>query len=202
MIGQLTPLFKQAAADLAKPRISNFLTLGRIAITPFMVMSILHQQWLWALVLLLVAGITDVLDVYFARLLGEESMLGKYLDPLADKIFLVASIAAMAYVDVPSLNIPWWFAVFITLREVIMIAGAVAMAVFGQTQDVKPTIYGKLTTFFLILFIAWLIVCYLFSWRPEVTYSFALGLLVIVSFFSLLHYAKIAIQLLSTKENK
>ena len=200
MIGKLTPLFKQAAADLAKPRISNALTLGRIAITPFMVLAIVYHQWQWALALLLVAGLTDVLDGYFARLLNEESMLGKYLDPLADKIFLVAATVAMAYTDVPSLHIPWWFAAFIALRETLMIAGAFAMAMIGQTQEVKPTVYGKLTTFFLILFIAWLIICYLFSWRPELTYSFALGLLVIVAVFSLLHYAKIAIQLHSTKE--
>ncbi len=200
MIGKLSPLFKQAAADLCKPRISNALTLGRIAITPFMVVSIIRQQWWLALTLLVVAGLTDVLDGYFARLLGEESMLGKYLDPLADKIFLVATTIAMAYVSVPYLHIPWWFAAFIALREIIMIAGAFAMALIGQTQEVKPTIYGKLTTFFLILFIAWLIICYLFSWRPEATYSYALSLLVIVAFFSLLHYAKIAIQLLSTKE--
>ncbi len=200
MLGKLRPLFKQAAADLSKPYISNLLTLGRIALTPFMVLAILQHRWQIALLLLAIAGATDFLDGYLARLFGQESQTGRLLDPLADKVFLVAAICALAYTDVPSLHIPVWFALFVALREIIMVGGAILMAAAEQTHEVKPTVLGKLTTFFLILFIAWLILCYLLKWRPEVTYSVALGLIVSFLLFSLLHYAKIAIHLLSEKE--
>ena len=200
MFAKLRPLFKQAATDLSKPYISNVLTLGRIALTPFMVLAIVHHRWQEALMLLAIAGATDFLDGYLARLFNQESLTGRLLDPLADKVFLVASICALAYTDVPSLHIPDWFALFVALREVLMVGGAIIMAAAGETQEVKPTIFGKFTTFFLILFIAWLILCYILSWRPEVTYSVALSLIVAFLVFSLLHYAKIAIQLLSEKE--
>ncbi len=109
---------------------------------------------------------------------------------------------ALAYTDVPYLHIPRWFAVFVVGREGIMVVGAFVMAAAGETQEVKPTILGKMTTFLLILFIAWLFLCYIFTWKPEVTYSVALSLLAAFSFFSLLHYAKIAIQLLNEKDEK
>ena len=199
MIRKLSPLFKQVVSECANPRISNMLTFCRIAITPFMVRAIMLHQWQLSLFLLAIAGITDFLDGYLARLLGQESQFGRLLDPLADKIFIVAAIGALAYTDVPYLPIPPWFALFVALREILMIGGATVMAARGETHEVKPTILGKLTTFFLILFIAWLILCYLLTWRPEVTYSVALSLIAAFSLFSLLHYAKIAIHLLREK---
>ena len=188
MVKKISTILKEIAQDASWLTISNLLTLSRIILTPVVVFSIYKHWWLFAFVLFIVAGLSDMFDGFFARLLHEQTVLGTYLDPVADKILLISSFTALALVDSPSMPIPLWFVWIVLMREIIIISGASFLVLIGSETQVKPTIYGKLTTFFQLTFILWLFICYFFGWNPIKTYSILIVFLALFSIASLGHY--------------
>lgn len=167
---------------------SNLLTISRIIAIPFLMYGIMTHQWPLVFILFICTAATDLLDGYFARLSGEPTHLGALLDPLADKLFIFSSFAALAFWQSPSFKIPWWFVLIILLRESLMLLGGLVLLSLKKEELLSPTIWGKLTTFFQILFIVWIFICYFFGWVPAKTYSIILLLLTLSSFISFLHY--------------
>jgi cardiolipin synthase len=179
--------------------LSNGLTVLRILLTPFIVMGIVQRSWTAVFCLLLVAALTDFFDGHLARWRNEQTALGTYLDPIADKILLVSSFSSLSFVDSPSFSIPFWFVLLVFAREIIILAGAIILSVLGTKFKVAPSIYGKLTTFFQLTFILWIFICYFAGWSPVRTYSVLLVLLAIFSLISLVHYGIISVRYLETK---
>lgn len=179
--------------------ISNFLTFARILLTPVIIYGIYKEKWNFVFLLLLIVAATDVLDGYLARLLNENTNLGKILDPIADKFLLISSFCALAFVDSPSFFIPSWFVLLIFVREFIILFGTFLIFKFRVNFEIAPTIWGKLTTFFQLLFIFWLFVCNFFGWAPARTYHTLLILLSLFSILSFLQYIKIGFMYLIKK---
>lgn len=101
----------------------NVLTISRIIITPLMLVLLMTGTFygrLWALVLFVYAAISDYYDGKLARSYDVKSRLGQYLDPLADKILVLGTFAAMAFI-IPHI-VPWWGVVLIALRD-FMVTG-------------------------------------------------------------------------------
>jgi CDP-diacylglycerol---glycerol-3-phosphate 3-phosphatidyltransferase len=97
--------------------LANMLTLGRIAAIPFFVWLLdtpTPVRGFWACIVFTVAALTDVLDGYLARKLGVVSVLGKFLDPLADKLIVMAALVWM----VPMGRIAAWVVVLLLAREI------------------------------------------------------------------------------------
>jgi CDP-diacylglycerol---glycerol-3-phosphate 3-phosphatidyltransferase len=105
----------------------NLLTYARIAAVPFVVGLLYWQSildgglWIrWvALAIFISAGITDVLDGYFARMYGQQSSLGRMLDPIADKL-LVAAVLLMLVADHTITSFSIWAAIVILCREILV----------------------------------------------------------------------------------
>jgi cardiolipin synthase (CMP-forming) len=70
----------------------------------------------WALGVLAASGVTDYLDGYLARRLNQASRLGEVLDPVADRLYILAVVIGLALRDI----VPWWFAVILPLRDVLL----------------------------------------------------------------------------------
>jgi cardiolipin synthase len=70
----------------------------------------------WALALLAASGVTDYLDGYLARRLGQTSRLGQVLDPVADRLYILAVVIGLAMRDI----VPWWFAILLPLRDALL----------------------------------------------------------------------------------
>jgi len=121
----------------------NQLTLLRMVFVPFIVINLVAGHYTWALTLFVLAGLSDGLDGLLARTLKQQTMLGQYLDPIADKfllstMFLVLSILHM---------IPWKFTVLVFSRDIgIVVASAILYAIAGL-RDFRPSIFGKANTF-------------------------------------------------------
>lgn len=136
--------------------VSTFITLVRIVLVPFIIMSMMREQWCFAYGLFLLAAITDVLDGALARYLQQQTELGAYLDPLADKILLVSCYAGLAFVRTPLFKIPLWFLVVMFLKEFFLIIGAIYLGLIKKILVIKPAFVGKLTTVVQVVFIWWL----------------------------------------------
>lgn len=178
--------------------ISNLLTLSRILFTPFIVLAIVRSSWTCAFFLLVVAGVTDMLDGYLARWLGQETKLGVLLDPIADKILLLSCFSALAWSQPPGLVVPIWFVWLLLVREACIVLGSVFVLWYADHRHqpqppIGPTKWGKLTTLVQLLLIGWLLVCYFFSWVPAKTYWLTFSCVVLVTLASFVHYASIGL---------
>ncbi len=95
----------------------NLISMIRLAGVPVFLWLVLGPEADgWALALLMVSGITDFLDGWLARRLNQTSVVGQILDPVADRLYILAVVVGLALRDV----IPWWAAVSLPLRDLLM----------------------------------------------------------------------------------
>jgi len=121
----------------------NQLTLLRMIILPFIVINVVKHDFKWALALFILAGMSDGLDGLLARTLHQQTLLGQYLDPIADKLlmstmFLVLSIEGM---------IPWKYTVVVFSRDVSILLISGVLFMIAGLRDFRPSIFGKANTF-------------------------------------------------------
>jgi len=120
----------------------NQLTLLRMVFIPFIVMGLIDHEYKQALVLLVIAGLTDLFDGFLARRLHQQTRMGQYLDPIADKLLLSTLFMVMAILNL----IPWKFTVVVFSRDIgILGVSAVLFAIAGL-RDFRPSIFGKVNT--------------------------------------------------------
>lgn len=141
--------------------VPNILTLLRIAAIPLLVV-LLHSDsrdaGFWAAALFAVASITDWLDGYLARRMGIETVFGKFLDPIADKLIVMAALIML----LPHNRVPAWMVLVILGREII-ITGLRGVA---STEGVviPASNLGKFKTIFQIVAILGLLLHYDYQW--------------------------------------
>ncbi len=164
----------------------NLLTLMRICMAPFLVAAILEGHFLLSFVLFVAAGLTDALDGLLARLLKQRSVLGQYLDPVADKLLLSTLFLVLFYKGL----IPGTVTVLVFGRDVgILLVSAILYAAVGR-REFHPSIFGKANTLAQISALAAVL---LYQLTPAhwvaVTRSIALGATIGLTIASGLHYA-------------
>ncbi len=120
----------------------NQLTLLRLIFIPFIVMNVAEGDYGWALGLFIAAGISDGLDGLLARLLKQKTVLGQYLDPIADKLLLSTLFLVLAFKQ----HIPWKVTIIVLSRDVIIIIICTLVYVTMNFRDFRPSIFGKLNT--------------------------------------------------------
>ena len=126
----------------------NLITLLRIGAIPVFLILLVDERYTEALVVFILAGITDSLDGLLARWLDARTTLGAFIDPLADKLLLVSSFVILAFLG----DIPRWLAILVIMRDVIILIGySVLFFVTGHAIEVRPTLIGKASTFFQLL---------------------------------------------------
>ncbi len=107
----------EATRDTRVWTVPNALSIGRLMGLPLFLWLVLgpHADG-WALAVLMVSGITDYLDGYLARRLDQASRLGQILDPVADRLYILAVVIGLALRDI----VPWWFAIILPMRDVLL----------------------------------------------------------------------------------
>jgi cardiolipin synthase len=132
--------------------LANQLTLLRIMLIPAFVLLVLYGHLGAALVTFLVAGITDALDGLIARLAGQGTSLGAWLDPMADKLLLVSTFIVLTLPTVPLTNhLPLWLTVVVISRDVAIIGVVAIVNLAVGPRTFKPSLLGKATTAAFIL---------------------------------------------------
>ncbi len=120
----------------------NQITLLRLIFIPFVIISVFDGHWHWALALLIAAACSDALDGLLARALHQQTMLGQYLDPLADKLLLSSLFLVLSFVK----KIPWKYTVVVFSRDICLVATSVVLYATVGFRDFRPSIFGKLNT--------------------------------------------------------
>jgi len=120
----------------------NQLTLLRLLFIPFVITNVLDDNWHWALGLLMLAGLSDALDGWLARVLDQRTLLGQYLDPIADKLLLSSLFLVLAIAH----KIPWKYTVLVLSRDVCILATCMALFATVGFRDFRPSVFGKINT--------------------------------------------------------
>jgi cardiolipin synthase len=163
--------------------IPNSLTILRILLIPCYIGLLVYDKFNQALIVLLVAGLTDALDGLIARVTNQHTRLGAVLDPLADKLLLTSGFITLSMIHV----IPSWVTILVVSRDLILLLGT-AVAHFAEFRvDLTPTFLGKGTTFLQLSYVV--LVIFLSSRHIDLTVILPL-LFGMVSFTLLsgLHY--------------
>jgi cardiolipin synthase len=110
---------------------------------PFIVIHLVDGRYLWALIVFVVAGFSDGLDGLLARTLHQQTLLGQYLDPIADKLLLSSMFLVLSILH----RIPWKFTVLVFSRDISILAASAVLFAIAGLRNFRPSIFGKANTF-------------------------------------------------------
>lgn len=139
--------------------IPNLLTIARILLVPPIVWLLLQRQFEFALLMFFIAGVSDGLDGFLAKKMRWESRLGALLDPVADKLLLISSYLALAWLGL----LPAWLVALVLLRDLVIVTGATLYHFRIEKVEAAPTIVSKLNTVLQILLVLLVITGQTFS---------------------------------------
>ena len=126
---------------------ANQMTLLRMLLIPAFVILVLYGHFGWALLTFATAGLTDALDGLIARWSGQQSTLGAWLDPMADKLLLVSAFVVLT---VPGLGLtnrlPIWLTALVITRDVMIVLTVAIINLAIGPRTFTPSVFGKVAT--------------------------------------------------------
>lgn len=122
--------------------LANMITLARLVMVPVIVVLMVNDAMVAAFWLFLVAGASDAVDGILAKRFGMETVLGSYLDPIADKALLVSAYVALSVGD----HIAVWLTVVVVFRDLVIVGGAILFHTLTGRLEMQPLAVSKLNT--------------------------------------------------------
>jgi cardiolipin synthase (CMP-forming) len=123
--------------------LANQLTVLRILLIPVFVLLLVYDARIWALIVFLVTGISDILDGYIARTWRQQTTLGTFLDPIADKLLMVTTFATLALLQA----LPLYLSILLIGRDAILsLAIGIVLWTTGRRLP-GPTLLGRAAMF-------------------------------------------------------
>lgn len=154
----------------------NLLSLARLAMVPWLMILLNQQEYVWSLVVFLLAGASDAIDGFIAKHFNAETELGAILDPLADKALLVSCYIMLSV----SGYVPFWLMVVVVFRDAVIVGGYIVMVLSFGSVKMHPLIISKANTVSQISYVVMLLVA--LSW--SINLEFVLMILSIVVLFT------------------
>lgn len=120
----------------------NIISLGRLLSVPVAIYLILNNYMAAAFWLFVAAGVSDAVDGYLAKALGQSSTLGAYLDPIADKVLLVGVYVTLGQAE----YLPTWLVIMVVFRDLIIVGGVVLLHISTSGVRMRPLLISKINT--------------------------------------------------------
>ncbi len=177
--------------------IPNSLTILRIVLVPAIVILLMQGSFKIAIVVFLISGLTDILDGYLARVLNQQTVLGSYLDPIADKALMISCYVTLAVKKI----LPGWLSVVVISRDCIILIGVAVLSLMSVSYKIQPALIGKLTTAVQILTVFVFLVSR--AVPGSVAASVMEGLIWITAFFTVasgFHYITVGVQQINQQQ--
>ena len=129
--------------------IPNLLTLLRTAAAPVLIVLLEDRAFDLALLVFILAGVSDGLDGYIAKRYHYETRLGAILDPVADKVLLVSGFVMLTVLDL----VPLWLLVTVVFRDVLIVGGYLVLVTLSGTVRMQPSHVSKINTVIQIILV-------------------------------------------------
>jgi len=134
---------------LTRKDIPNLISIIRIALIFPIIWAIVEGRFSLALVIFAIAGVSDALDGFLAKQYHWQSRLGTILDPIADKLLLVASFATLAWLNL----LPMWLFLLVMARDLMIVIGGMAYHYIVGKFELLPLWSSKVNTAFQIVLV-------------------------------------------------
>ncbi|MFH1288722.1 MAG: CDP-alcohol phosphatidyltransferase family protein [bacterium] len=124
-------------------------TITRILLIPVLIINLVNylggedKYRIFSIILFTIAGISDFLDGFIAKVFHQETELGRFLDPVADKLLLISAFVMLVVVNL----IPVWVVIVVITRDIIILFGCIIIYLILDDIEIKPRILSKVTTF-------------------------------------------------------
>jgi cardiolipin synthase len=173
--------------------VPNILTVLRILVTPLFVILLIRGLHGYALLVFILAGVSDGLDGLIARALDQRSELGAILDPIADKLLLTAAFVTMGILQ----DIPGWLVVVVISRDVLIVTGIAVLAFTRIPFTIRPSLISKWTTAAQVVTIAFSLLDLQAAWAGTALHSlyWATATMTVLSG---LHYTYVGLHILQS----
>lgn len=145
-------IFGEHAVQARRPplTIPNLITVMRLVLVPVVVWALLAGEMGWAFAGFIVAGVSDAVDGFIARHFNQQSALGAYLDPIADKALLVSVFVVLGLMR----ELPLWLVIAAVSRDLLILFAVALSSVMAHPVQVKPLFVSKANTAVQILLAA------------------------------------------------
>jgi cardiolipin synthase len=130
--------------------IPNFITIARLVAVPLIVWLMIEDLYLMAALVFAIAGLSDAIDGFIAKKFGQESTLGGYLDPIADKALLVSVFVTLGFKGV----LPLWLIVLAVSRDILIVGAVILSWMMEKPVMMRPLWISKLNTAMQIVLVA------------------------------------------------
>lgn len=165
-------------------QLPNAITLSRIALVPVMIVALNDHDYRLALVLFVVAGLSDGLDGFLAKRFHLQSRLGGILDPVADKILLVSAYVMLTVLG----QIPFWLMLTVAFRDLLIVGGYVVYTVHSGPVQMRPSALSKLNTVVQLTLVALILAQQSFGFAAPLAVETLIGLVAVTTVASGAHY--------------
>ena len=184
--------------------IPNLLTFLRMALIPVFASLLFYEYSTLALIVFVIAGVTDGIDGFVARRFKQESELGTIIDPIADKLLMTTAFIILTMPNVLQpmrhLPVPFWVTAAVIGRDVLIITVAGAINIMTGFRGFKPSWLGKLSTLVQVAAVGLILLA------AVTKYSFYLPsvytIVVLLAFLSGAHYIFFVARLMKEEESK
>ncbi len=174
----------QSTAGIALS-IPNLITLARILLVPIVVWAIATPGAMWiAFVLFLAAGVSDAVDGFLAKHFAMTTVLGAYLDPLADKALIVSIYLTLGINNL----MPRWLVILVVSRDILIVGGIMLSWVVGSPLKIKPLLVSKLNTVAQIVFASVVLGSLGFNFELPTLTLILMGLVALLTLLSVAAY--------------
>lgn len=143
--------------------VPNIITIVRLLLVPCVIYAMLSGEWDWAFAGFVIAGVSDAVDGFIARHFNQRSVLGAYLDPMADKLLLVSVFVVLGIMG----HLPLWLVILAVSRDALIVCAVLLSTVMGNPVVVKPLMVSKANTAVQIVLAAVVL--------AELSFGFGLG---------------------------
>jgi len=137
----------------------NLLTALRLAAAPALPALLMHGEYSMALGIFAFAGLSDAADGYLAKRFGMTTRFGRYLDPAADKLLMLAAFLTLSVMKVS----PWWLAALVIGRDVAIVLAVIMAFVMALPLRVQPLFIGKVNTVVQVSYIGLMLIFLVFG---------------------------------------
>jgi cardiolipin synthase len=181
--------------------IANALTAIRVLLVPLFAHLLISGEIRLALAVFTVCGLSDGLDGLIARWLRQRTIVGFYLDPIADKLLMATSFIVLAYVKI----IPEWLTVLVISRDLFILVGSILILLLLEKGEIRATLLSKTNTAVQILTVVYFLAIRAFPWIgnsmgagwDHAVTAVVVGLCAMTTLISGLHYVYIGFRQLS-----
>ncbi len=198
--------FKFETAPL-KLNLATKITIGRLLAGPLLMVLVFYGYHKAALTLFILSAISDALDGFIARTFDQKTWLGSFLDPLADKLFLISAFIAFTFFDSSIYRLPMWLTVAVFFRDVMIMGGCLYFEIVYGKLKYSPLKISKWTTFFQILCVTGVVIWNaFFDKNAPLIYALLIDSITKITLFltvlSGLLYFRIALKMLNELNDK